>query len=265
MNYLVELFLEPETISTSYTGYVSSLVILLFGILHSFFITRKVRHIATYFKDFQAVLKGMYRIQIALLFRFIISFIDYLIWFFTFGEYSLKGFFESMLWVFVMYYLLMLVWRQQLINFPKDREGRRKHLSRTIITFILILAVGLTINDFYLKSVKFETIMYIFLIITLIFAGILFFREFLEVNKGILRARFIMLNFLFLTGAIYILYTTIFWNFVMLNRFPDGNIDPLYHSIVFIFYNMIIIIISIEFYWFISMPSFIKKRVSRLS
>lgn len=261
MDELNQYIFEHESITTAESSMIFSLVILIIAITFSVILTYKVRKTMTSRPEFRDVIKLVFYIQLALTVRFVISFIDYYIWFASSGEYSLNGVYESIIWLAPIILTINMIYSKNIIIIPRVRETRRKGLILANMIFFIssiILFFAINLLDF---ALFWEILIYGVMVVELLFLIYLIYLEFNFLNSGINKIRLNTLMLVYITFAVYLLTIMVLYGLIPI-LYPSGVLPTWYHNMIIILITASPILISLGFYWLVHTPEFMRKKIS---
>ncbi|MHA2274505.1 MAG: hypothetical protein ACXAC2_01960 [Candidatus Kariarchaeaceae archaeon] len=250
---LTFLFIEDEEIRAEPYSVILAIIFLLIGMLVSIILCLNIRKNLSQLEEIKDVVVPVYNIILLNIVRYIVSLIDFIVWYITDGDYSLNGFYESMLWFFVFRQFYIIVSHQNLIQFSRSRITRYNTMILVLRWFLVFGAVLIFVINFVFNSVILETL---YLIIAFIISlGIVRIIK-TEINNMESIINKIRLGFLYSLWYYFLIYflAIIIGYGLMEVLFPDGNIDGVYFSIVAFFLNLSPIMIVLSAYWSVFIP-----------
>lgn len=259
MSALDEFIYEDESITTSVSSMIFSIIILSASVLFSLILVFKLRKTMDAMSDFRDIIKNVYIIQLSLTLRFIISLIDFIIWYDSSGELSLNGIFESLIWLVPITLTAYMIYRKNLIIIPKGRETRRKGLIRIFSILLLTAVIILYIVNILGAPFIWEYVIYGFIAFELLILVYLIYQEFNFINSGINKIRLNILLLVYISFAGYIITIIILYSLIPI-LYPSGLLPTWYHNLIIILITASPIMISLGFYWLVHTPDFMRKR-----
>ncbi len=257
--YLRLLIFGDEEIRAESYSVLIAILFLILGIIISTYLTFRFRRDLQDLKEIKFVILPVYHITWLLLLRYIISLVDFIIWYVDDGETSLNGFYESILWLIIMIKLYTIISDQELIQISRIRI-ERYHLILLMLRILFILStVIIFILNFIISNNLLETFSFVLLfIISYQIYNIMKIE--MENAKSVINK--IRLKFLIDFWKFFLIYflATIIGYGLMGTLYPNGDIDGIYFTVVALFLNLTPIMIALSIYWSVFVPQRTRRK-----
>lgn len=174
------------------------------------------------------------------------------------GKTSLNGYYQSMLWVAILFKFYTIVSDQDLIQISRSRIERYNLILKMLKLFLIGGSIVLFIENFLIMNIILETFYLIILF------GICFqIYRIVKTERENIKSKInkIRLNYLLDLWRYFLIYFfAVIIEYGMMDAlFPDGKINGLYFTVVAFFMNLSPIMIALSVYWSVFFPKKTRK------
>ena len=256
---IIQYLSEKEELYTTEASMRLILAIIWIGLIISIFISVLIYKRSRFAETFNEMIRPILNISLLMSLRFVFSLIDYYVWYYSSGEYSLIGVFENSTDIGIFYFNLVLLENRNLVRIPRNREDR----FRSVVLFFKIsLLIGLVltlINEVFMNTGIVGTLLYVIIIGLLMVILFVFRREVQDNSSKIIKVRLTLMSQGLLAFIGYLL-TFVFGYSYMAFTYPDGNIPSA--IIISINFGLVLfpVLWQLWFYWALAIPAWARKR-----
>lgn len=255
---LTFLFVEEEEYRAEPYSVVLAIIFLILGVIVTGYLFFKIKRNVDQLEEIKEVLIPVYYMLMILTLRYIVSLIDFLLWYRSDGDESLNGYYESMLWFLLMWQFYIIISDQNLIQISRTRVERYNLILKVIKGFLIFGVITLIIVNFASDSIVFEMF---FWIIWFSYSILIFRILNIEINNMTSKINKIRLKYLYRLWYYFLIYflSIIIGYGLMPTLFKDGNINGIYFTVFASFMNLSPIMMSFSLYWAVFIPDKARK------
>lgn len=225
----------------------------------SIIILVKLRQNYNDIEDIKSIISPIYIINISLVLRNIIYGIDYGYWIYTKGKKSIVDFYELMLWIYMVYQIVRIIERQDIIQIASIRRSR---MNKVLFYIKLAMVIGIVIN--VLNSFIYTSAVFGFFTIALlclIAISILYLLNREKINTGskIVKLRWEFLIQFWIFFIIFIASYVLGFGIADV-LYPNGYINAGFYAFFITIMTITPGIMSVMSYYIIFIPEWARRR-----
>ena len=259
MDWVEFLFLEEDTYSTSQTSTAINIGLLTTAFLINLFLVIRILRIRQNWNKFPEIIHPVLYINIASTFRFFLSIMNHTVIYITEQEQSLNGFYDSCMWLLMIYFSLDLIKDSKLFYVGEKRQSFHRARIFAIYFFIILGFIILILVNFVSQFAALELLI---LLVLPTYALILFktFRtEIALTDNKMVKLRFHLYSMAWLNIVLFVV------TFIL----GFGLQEPLFGTTVLVdwysiplrvLFALFPLIASFMFYWSIFTPKYYKDK-----
>lgn len=209
------------------------------------------------------IIRPIYIINFVLVLRYLILLIDFIIWLASDGEYSLKDFYQNLMWLIIVYESRKILDNQDFIQVTNLRNPILNELLQRMTTVIAVALIFTVVSSFILESLIFEIFGYLLFVAAVFVLYKRFKEEQAASSSKLVKLRWDYYSWAWLLAFAYVL-TTALSAAIILMIYSD-EIDSTFFIVFQLLNNIIPLAISFNFYWFVFLPERGRRRYSLLN
>ncbi len=254
MNPLIKkLIIEKEYNTTSKTAMIIILIILTINLIYNAYLTLKIYKFRKNTIDFSSLINPIYFSLIAFTLRILFSIIDYSIWLYTNGIYSLNGIYETLCFLFPLYFIFYIIYKQKLIKFPDKISSDRKIISLIVLLMLFLFFMSTYYINIQVHMLVIESIIFFIFSVPFIALIVLSYSSSKRMKSEISKLRLRIITTIFFYIFIYLIIQSLGFGLMSI-LYPSGFVSPLYYIILVILINLLPTMVSFLLYSLIFIP-----------